>query len=344
MDSRPDVPPALDRVVRTSLAKDPEQRYQSMDELRQDLLSAGLSGEPATPSGHETLAPPAPSLQPPLVARRKRRTDLLVGAAVAAIVAAVALLAPRDRPLPSLSEELILATPEPGMHVAPALSPDGNLLAYASDRGEGGDMDIWVKQLGTGQQLQLTFEEGSELDPSFSPDGAWVAYTSHAGAGNIRMVPTLGGEPRLVVAGSRSVARFSPDGQWIAFSRFAEERGGAQIYLVPVAGGPERPIGEFETAFASAWLPGGRLLVTSKDGGEFSTWALNPQTGEAEPHAAYEAFREVGMSRQPRRLRRRGVRRVPHRVSLPQSRRGLSLLEFMDLAALTGGRPTRGHR
>jgi Tol biopolymer transport system component len=113
-----------------------------------------------------------------------------------------------------------------GMEQAAAVSRDGHLVAFLSDRD--GPMDVWVTQVGSGQFHNLT--RGSALglvNPSvrnlgFSPDGSlvtfWVRRQDGSSGGNIDIwgVPTLGGQPRPYLEG---VAEFdwSRDGSRLVY-------------------------------------------------------------------------------------------------------------------------------
>lgn len=55
-----------------------------------------------------------------------------------------------------------------------AVSPDGRLLAYISDRG--GSMQIWLRDLGSGSDRQLTDQSAGPRYPAFSPNGKALAY------------------------------------------------------------------------------------------------------------------------------------------------------------------------
>ena len=86
-------------------------------------------------------------------------------------------------------------TTESGLAMEPALSPDGKLVAYASDR-EGRNLNLWVQQLSGGTAVQITHESVDVHSPSFSSDGTKIVYRSEGDGGGIYRIPTFGGVAR----------------------------------------------------------------------------------------------------------------------------------------------------
>lgn len=89
---------------------------------------------------------------------------------------------------------------------APALSPDGRLVAF-DRRGA-----VWVRPLGGGQERRLH----SGFDPAWSPDGSALAIA--VGGRRIEIVDARTGAVRKLVATGAQPA-WSPDGSAIAFER-----------------------------------------------------------------------------------------------------------------------------
>ena len=65
-------------------------------------------------------------------------------------------------------------TTNPAEDVMPAFSPDGSVLAFASDRA--GNFDIWTVAINGGAPTRLTADDAHEYHPTFSPDGRRLAY------------------------------------------------------------------------------------------------------------------------------------------------------------------------
>ena len=202
---------------------------------------------------------------------------------------------------------LARATADDGITANPALSSDGALLAYASDRAGMDNLDIWVQQTAGSAPFQLTHEAVDEIEPAFSPDGSRLAYRSERDGGGIYIVPTFGGqEPRLLVPGGRR-PRFSPDGNLIAYWTgtnvgFANSSGSYRTFVIPASGGAAREIRGFTGARYPVWSPDGQslLLLGSRDPRPLAAtydWWRAPLDGAAPIRVrANELLRRAGIA------------------------------------------------
>ena len=71
-------------------------------------------------------------------------------------------------------EAVTQLTNDPGNDMMPAFSPDGEMVAFASDRS--GNWDLYLMAADGGPAVQLTRGAGHDIHPSFSPDGKRLAY------------------------------------------------------------------------------------------------------------------------------------------------------------------------
>jgi DNA-binding winged helix-turn-helix (wHTH) protein len=165
-------------------------------------------------------------------------------------------------------------TNDAGLAMDPAVSPDGKLLAYASDRADGKNLNIWIEQLDPpGNAVQLTHEEADTNQPSFSQDGTEIVFRSAREGGGIYVIPTIGGQAtRLAPAGRNP--RFSPDGRWITYwtgtydSSIVTGNGGGELYIIPANGGQERRIGaDIPAEGDPVWSPDSRHVLVLRPPG-----------------------------------------------------------------------------
>ena len=113
----------------------------------------------------------------------------------------------------------------------PTWSPDGQRIAYSSDRG--GNFDIWVQDVAGGTPIQITSGGARDWQPSWSPDGRYIAYRSEHDGGGLFIVPLEGGSPRRI-AESGYTPVWSPDSSKILFKE------GRDLYVARLDG--QRPV------------------------------------------------------------------------------------------------------
>ena len=145
-------------------------------------------------------------------------------------------------------------TLDPGLEIDPALSPDGELVAYAT--GTLGQTRLYVRQVEGGTPVPLTRAgDGFAREPQWSPDGRRLLYLSERG---LEVMPALGGPAKLVVAVEPDVwtdGTWSPDGGSIAFTL------NDSVFVRSVDGGTARAIARLPEAHSCAWSPDGRRLA-----------------------------------------------------------------------------------
>lgn len=175
-----------------------------------------------------------------------------------------------------------------GLEFYPSISPDGNTVAFSSDRS--GSFEIYVKQFVAGaREVQITSDGGQNFEPAFSPDGSLLAYYSKM-RGGIWVVPATGGKVKqLTEFGSRPA--WSPDGSQIVFQSDPLNDLGvgvrnamppSTIWIVSSGGGEARQLTQVGNPAgghgAPSWSPDGkRIVFDTGDLSYSSVWSLTPQ-------------------------------------------------------------------
>jgi eukaryotic-like serine/threonine-protein kinase len=247
---RPGVPRELVRLVGKCLDKDPERRYQDMDDMLVDLRAVRRGLEAGDPE-------PASDGRRWLLLAAGLALGLLVGLLAAP---RAGQLAPAADGLPVARAGMRLrALTFGGVNRGPSVSPDGALVSYASDRH--GSLDVLVHQVSSEWPRRITDDPGDEIEPAFSPDGQTLAFAT--GDGRVCVVPTLGGPaPRTLAKGGAASPAWSPDGRLVAFRR------GQALHVVEARGGEPRRVwagGPLPVLGRPAWSPDGRFLVFASE-------------------------------------------------------------------------------
>ena len=111
---------------------------------------------------------------------------------------------------------------------APRVSPDGSRVVYTvneavmtPDKSEF-VTQIWMANIATKQNIQLTFGDKTSTNPKWSPDGKWIAFVSNRkdNRNNLYRLNIDGGEAEPLTELKSSVTNFnwSPDGRFIAYT------------------------------------------------------------------------------------------------------------------------------
>lgn len=127
----------------------------------------------------------------------------------------------------------IQVTKGPSDNHSPRLSPDGDLIAFVSDRD--GNPDVYVMDRSGENIRKISHEVGVVHHPRWSPDGDQLAFLAWTEEDGTQIYLSSIDEPearRLTVGGNvDGPPSWSPDGEWIAFVLTDEEGAGQGIYL-----------------------------------------------------------------------------------------------------------------
>ncbi len=348
-----DVPESTEVVVTRMLEKDPEHRYQNCGELISDLKAVRGDLETSTVGVSRTMPASGRVAGKAWIGKRtltqssKQALLLRSAAALVFLMAAVFYMFSQlsgRLPVPAFSNPTPL-TKALGVEDYPAWSPQGDRIAYESNRA--GNYDIWVSQVGTGVSDNLTGDyEWGDRNPSWSPDGMRIAFLSRREGGGYFIMPSLGQEtPRKITSNKLTFGspgqQWSPDGKELATVKFDSTSFILEIVSVEnlssrrlALPGPEydnkgfefswSPSGRF-IAYATAWdieSPNSQLwLLRVQDGSSFQitdkeTINRGPSWSQDERSLYFVSSRGGGMDMWRQRISRRGVPRgSPERLT-----------------------------
>jgi len=232
-----DTPPAVRRLLRRALVKEPKNRLQAIGDARVVLQETIAGGADA---GATAVAPH------PVPARSPRRSPMLPWAmaalfALASLVLGVALLAKSPAPVVPVPTIRAAIPPPPGAEFVPigaaagppVLSPDGLHVAFVA-RDAAGVPRLYVQPLATGEPRAIEGTEGARR-PFWSPDGRSLGFAANQ---QLQRVSLDGGRPAAIapVSDERG-GSWGREGTII----FAPDFDGP-IQRVAVAGGEAKPV------------------------------------------------------------------------------------------------------
>ena len=174
-----------------------------------------------------------------------------------------------------------------------AISPDGRFVAFLSNRS--GPLDIWVSQVGTGSAVNLTQGKTGNLDGlvralGFSGDGSQVWFHEADVTTPLRIVPLMGGAPRVFLASSPVKtppwnAAWSPDGNRLVYHT---SDGGDPMFVTDRTGASPRQILINNPGIHNhfpVWSRDGQWIYFVRgfpSTSEMDLWRISPKGGEPE--------------------------------------------------------------
>jgi Tol biopolymer transport system component/serine/threonine protein kinase len=231
----------LDNIILMAMAKEPERRYKSADDLALDI-GRYLQGRPIRARKTTLLY---------RVLKHAQRNRAAVIAATVALVAGTALMVAWRRyvePMftPAASPQVIIPlTSFPGDETQPAFSPDGKKIAFVWAGENGDNSDIWVKDVDGAQRIRLTTNIADDLSPTWSSDGKRIAFLRTNGTQtNVFVSPAAGGVhgkitslyPSQVEAVGRHLD-WAPDGKYLIANDKKDPDDPFAIVLIEIATG-----------------------------------------------------------------------------------------------------------
>jgi serine/threonine protein kinase/Tol biopolymer transport system component len=310
---RPEAPRELARLTERLMAKDPADRYASIDEPLAELRA--FAGDPGTTT-FLTLS-----------SGRTARGWIWGAAAVAVAVALLAgylfLARPRSAEAP-VHATFTRLTDQEGKETFPSVSPDGNFFVYARATSPD-NLDLYLQRVQGGNPINLTADSAaSDTQPAYSPDGGMIAFRSERGGGGIFVMGATGesvrrlsdigynpswspdgkevvvategitspawrssvsqlwrirvedGSRRLVTPGDAVQPSWSPHGRRIAYWGIPDGKAQRDLWTLPVAGGgPVQVTDDAYLNWSPVWSPDGRYLYYASDrGGSMNLWRI----------------------------------------------------------------------
>jgi eukaryotic-like serine/threonine-protein kinase len=275
----PAVPPLIEHVIRTCLAKDPDRRWQSAADLTRELEWATSQPHPPGNNVTETVR----------YTLRKRILFAIVALLMVSGGALVSWLAgsrsARGIPSPPHVARFTIALPD-GLTVplgGLAISPDGQAIAFTATGPNG--RRLYLRRISDTEVRSLPGTENAN-SPFFSPDGEWVGFSS-MGRGIWKVL--LRGGPAQQITGNGEIAGQTHGAVWSANDRIVYGAGlanAAGLWSVRAEDGGlqllARAPGSGAVTYSTPDLEGGNdsIVFTIRGAGTTAIAAMTVSTGK----------------------------------------------------------------
>ena len=294
-----EAPAELRRLIKRCLAKNADQRLQSIKDLAIELREIVDEFDSLS-----ATATSASSITQPLMTAR--RSPLLTAGIVAVVGLGAAGIAfglwsmlgsgeaetSAGRPFQSTRMRSLMSDSNV---FGATLSTDGRYLAYI--KGPSGQWSLWVRQVATGSDVEILAPQPMPIrGVNFSLDGNYLYYLGSdpdtPAYSALFEVPSLGGAPRKRIFDIDTAVSFAPDGKRAAFMRGIPDPPGDHLMIVDLESDRERVLAVAERPdqihlTKPAWSPDGSRIVTvwhaaTEQGVRHSLVAFDADNGERE--------------------------------------------------------------
>ena len=281
--SQPMSPVTLDRVVKKCLAKDPDRRWQTVHDMRDELTwiaesdgQVGGSAQPSATQGH---------LSKPTAAAWVFAGVVAASLAVAATLWGLRPPAPPVGPVARFTVSVSPADRLGAVRVSGgsqvAMSRDGTQLAYIAV-GDGG-RQLYIRDLAADEARLVRGPTTNAVAPFFSPDGEWVGFFDDE---LLKKVSVGGGTPiTLAEAPANRGGTWNEDGV-IVFASPSR----APLSQVSEDGGTPEPVTVLDAEWGETshrqptFLPGGHAVVFLAEGTSRKSRVVVQSLGTGERH------------------------------------------------------------
>jgi serine/threonine protein kinase len=271
-------PENLWQIAGKALRKDPEERYQSVKEMADDLRNAILESDALPernfyrPTDFKRVARTDSKFVSTSETSKQHQTDRtntkrnknrIIFASILLLVLAGgfgAFYFLKNSRWSSREQMKITRIFDTGKTVTAAISPDGKYVVHAVT--DAGKQSIWIKHLATNSNVQLVPPKSTDYPSmTFSKDGNYIYYGQ--GDGELYQTPVLGGESRKILSGVFSPISFSPDGQQFVFVRNLTSNETALMIANSDGSGERQIASRKKPEFFShaAWSPDGKEIA-----------------------------------------------------------------------------------